>query len=67
MLMEISLIRLLASLRNVIEELSIHSRLSSCLSYKSYNDAENMQSRSSFSICASVYVLSKWTFSFDHK
>lgn len=66
-LMEISLIRFLASLWNVIEELCIHSRLSSCLRYRPYNDAEYMQSSSSFNVCASVYVLSKWTISFDHK
>lgn len=66
-LMEISLIRLLASLWNVIEELCLPSRLSSCLKYRSYHDVENMQSSSSFNVCAPVYVLSKWTFSFDHE
>lgn len=66
-LIEISLIRWLASLRTVIEELCIPSRLSSCLKCKSYRDVEDMQNSSSFSICAPVYMLSKWTFSFDHK
>lgn len=63
-LMEISLIRLLAGLWNVIEELSTHSRLSSFLKYRPYSDAENMQSSSNFNVCASVCVLSKGTF--DH-
>lgn len=66
-LMEISLIKLLDSLWNVVKELCIHSGLFSCLRYKPYNDAENMRSSSSFNVCASVYVLSKWNFSFDHK
>lgn len=49
-LMEISLIRWLASLWNVIEELYTPSRLSSCLKYKPYYDAENMRSSSSFNV-----------------
>lgn len=67
-LMGISLIRLLASLWSVIEELhSIDSRLSSCFKYKPYSDTENTQSSSSFNVCASVHVLSKWTLSFDQE